>query len=243
VPAVLEILPFLTGLRRNYVQCLLDYNIPLHLSTTVNNIYGENRVEAIETVKVDDKLQPVEGTEQVVECDTLILSVGLLPENELSRKAGVELDSRSNGPVVDSHMMTSVPGIFAAGNVTAIYDLVDYVSKSGEIAGRSAAQFARAGTHDSQSGITLKPGTNVGVAIPQKLRFDDDRSGEMFIMLRPNALLERAVKVELKHGDEVVGSFREQYARPAEMMIYRLKERELARLRELKTGELTAAIS
>lgn len=141
---VMELLPYLTGLRRNYVQCLQDYNIPLHLSTTVKRIFGEKRVEGIETVRVDEKLNQIAGTEEYIPCDTLVLSVGLIPENELSRKAGVQLDPITNGPVVDSHMSTSVPGIFAAGNVTAIYDLVDYVSKAGEAAGRQAAHFAGA---------------------------------------------------------------------------------------------------
>ncbi|MFP4329630.1 MAG: NAD(P)/FAD-dependent oxidoreductase [Spirochaetaceae bacterium] len=243
VLAVLELLPFITGLRRNYVQCLQDYDIPLHLSTTVNKIMGEDRVEGIETIEVDESLNPIPGTEESIECDTLVLSVGLIPENELSRKAGVELDRRTNGPIVDSHMMTNVPGIFAAGNVTSIYDLVDYVSKAGEIAGQNAARYAINRSHDAQPGIDLKPGANVGNILPHKIRLNGDKEDEMMVMLRPNALLERMVKVELKCGDETVVSFREQYARPAEMMIHKLKEKEIARLRELREGELTAVIS
>ncbi|MFP4302349.1 MAG: NAD(P)/FAD-dependent oxidoreductase [Alkalispirochaetaceae bacterium] len=243
VLAVLELLPFITGLRRNYVQCLLDYDIPLHLSTTVNKIMGEDRVEAIETIQVDEQLNPIEGTEETIECDTLVLSVGLIPENELSRKAGIEIDRRTNGPIVDSHMMTNVPGIYAAGNVTSIYDLVDYVSQAGEVAGRNAARYAESREHDTQPGIEIKPGANVGNVIPQKIRLNGEKEGDIFITLRPNSLLERMVKVELKNGDETVVSFREQYARPAEMMVHRLKAKEIARLRELREGELTAVIS
>lgn len=243
VLAVLELLPFITGLRRNYVQCLQDYDIPLHLSTTVNKIMGEDRVEAIETIEVDEQLNPIEGTEEVVECDTLVLSVGLIPENELSMKAGIELDRRTNGPIVDSHMMTNVPGIFAAGNVTSIYDLVDYVSKAGEVAGRNAARYAKDRKQDTQPGIDVKPGANVGNIIPQKIRLSGEEDDDLLITLRPNALLERMVKVELRNGDETVVSFREQYARPAEMMVHKLKQKEIARLREMREGELTAVIS
>jgi NADPH-dependent 2,4-dienoyl-CoA reductase/sulfur reductase-like enzyme len=182
---VMELLPFLTGLRRNYVQCLQDYNIPLHLSTTVKTIYGEKRVEGIETIKVDESLNQIPGTEEQIACDSLVLSVGLIPENELSLKAGVQLDPGTNGPIVDSRMATNVPGIYAAGNVTAIYDLVDYVSKAGEVAGRSAAAHAAgasssaasagAAAHGSTPGRTihLVPGDNVGVVIPQYLHIDE----------------------------------------------------------------------
>jgi NADPH-dependent 2,4-dienoyl-CoA reductase/sulfur reductase-like enzyme len=251
VLSVLELLPFLTGLRRNYVQCLQDYGIPLHLSTTVSKIVGEKRVEGIETVKVDESLNHVPGTEEFIPCDTLVLSVGLIPENELSRKAGVILDARTNGPVVDGDMATNVPGIFAAGNVTAIYDLVDYVSKAGEVAGRSAARYATARTEssvrsDNRTVIRIKPGANVGSIIPQTLYLEDLEDvdeREVYLSMRPNALMERMVKVELDAGAEEVLSFREQYARPAEMIIRRIKSRDVAKLRESGATEMVANIS
>ncbi|ADK82632.1 NAD(P)/FAD-dependent oxidoreductase [Sediminispirochaeta smaragdinae] len=243
VLSVLELQPFLTGLRRNYVQCLQDYGIPLHLSTTVNKIMGADRVEAIETIQVDEQYNPIEGSEEILECDTLVLSVGLIPENEISRKAGVKLDRRTNGPIVDSYMMTSIPGIFAAGNVTFVYDLVDYVSQAGELAGLNAARYARNERIDSQLGIRLKPGRNVGSVVPQKIMITKNDETGTSITLRPNALIEHRVTVELKYGDETVVSFKEQYARPAEMMFHKLKEKELARLEEIKSGELTAVIS
>lgn len=246
VLGVMELLPFLTGLRRNYVQCLQDYNIPLHLSTTVNRIYGERRVEGIETVKVDENLEHVPGTEEFIKCDTLVLSVGLIPENELSRKAGVQIDARTNGPIVDSDMATNVPGIFAAGNVTAIYDLVDYVSRAGEVAGRSAAQYAASqekNRHEGSRAIRIKPGANVGSIIPQQIFIDDLGDRDVYLSMRPNSLLERMVKVELDADSQEVMSFREQYARPAEMIIRKLKARDIEKLKATETNELVANIS
>ena len=142
VERVLEIQPFLSGLMRNYVQCLLDYDIPLQLQHTVKSIIGDPRLTAVETVAVDERWQPVPGTEEIIPCDTLLLSVGLVPENELSRQAGVKLDRLTGGPLVDERFQTSVPGIFAAGNVVHVYDLVDWVSEAGFTAGKNAARFA-----------------------------------------------------------------------------------------------------
>jgi len=290
VLSVLELLPFLTGLRRNYVQCLQDYGIPLHLSTTVKTIHGEKRVEGIETVKVDDKLNQIPGTEEEIACDTLLLSVGLIPENELSMKAGVVLDERTNGPIVDSDMATNVPGIFAAGNVTAIYDLVDYVSKAGEVAGRSAARYATAAVgsvtgsaagaaprddaashRGDERTIHITPGEHVGVVIPQTLHIDDLDDRDVYILMRPKALLEQLVKVSLTASDtpaadtapgaasgttpasdtpaadtkapREVMSFREQYARPAEMIIRKLKPRDIEKLREAATDGITELVA
>lgn len=271
VLAVLELLPFLTGLRRNYVQCLQDYGIPLHLSTTVNRIFGEKRVEAIETVQVDENLNHIEGTEQRIECDTLLLSVGLIPENELSLKAGVVLDPRTNGPIVDSSMATNVPGIFAAGNVTAIYDLVDFVSKAGEVAGRGAARYAAARTKstaasaervagaaglaagtehaasaahaDTARAIRIKPGANIGNVIPQTIYLDDAQEQDLLLTMRPNALLERTCKVEMRGGGDVLVKFTEQYARPAEMIVHKLREKDIKALRDAAVNELTVSIS
>ncbi|MDA3947931.1 MAG: NAD(P)/FAD-dependent oxidoreductase [Spirochaeta sp.] len=242
---VMELLPFLTGLRRNYVQCLQDYDIPLHLSTTVKTIYGEKRVEGIETIQVDENLNQKPGTEEQIACDTLVLSVGLIPENELSRKAGVELDTRTNGPLVDSDMATNVPGIFAAGNVTAIYDLVDYVSKAGDVAGRSAARHAKgtAPGHAGKRAIHLTAGENVGNIIPQYLYPDELGERDVFLTMRPSSLMEQMVKVELDADETEVMSFREQYARPAEMIIRKLKERDIEKLRNSDATELVARIS
>ena len=132
VEGVYEVMPNLGGLRRNKVQCLEDYGISLHLSTTVVKVHGKKKLEGVTVAKVDENRKPIPGTERYIECDLLVLSVGLIPENELSRHAGIQLHPVTKGPVVDQNMMTSIPGIFAAGNVSAVFDLVDYVSKTGE---------------------------------------------------------------------------------------------------------------
>ena len=129
VERVLEIMPYLSGLMRNYVQCLLDYDIPLQLQHTVKRIIGDSRLKALESVQVDDQWQPIPGTEEIIPCDALLLSVGLIPENELSRKTGVQIDQLTGGPFVDSDFHTSVEGIFSAGNVVHVYDLVDWVTR------------------------------------------------------------------------------------------------------------------
>ncbi len=141
VEGVYEIKDTPAGLARNVAQCLDDYNIPLHLSTTVTRVIGEKRVEAVEVAQVDEKMEPVAGTERIIPCDALILSVGLIPENEIAEKLGVELDPATKGAYVDQKLMTSVPGVFSCGNALHVNDLVDYVSQSGDIAGKFAAKY------------------------------------------------------------------------------------------------------
>ncbi|MEG0378457.1 MAG: FAD-dependent oxidoreductase, partial [Eubacterium sp.] len=143
VKGVYEVMQNPGGLTRNIVQCLDDYNIPLHLSTTVTRIHGKKRIEGVTVTKVDENRNIIPETEVYISCDLLVLAVGLIPENELSLKAGIEMDEVTHGPVLDNHFMTSVSGIFAAGNVAVVFDLVDYVSESGEIAARGAAAFIK----------------------------------------------------------------------------------------------------
>ena len=142
VKAVCEIMEDSGGLTRNIVQCLRDFDIPLKLHHTVTQIYGKSRVEGVTVSQVDSNLKPIPGTEEYISCDTLMLSVGLIPENELSKKAGIQMDPKTKGPIIDENKGTSVAGIFACGNVTKVHELVDFVSKEGEIAGRSAALYA-----------------------------------------------------------------------------------------------------
>ncbi len=141
VEGVYELMPYANGLRRNVKNCLNDFGIPLHLSTTVTRVIGHDRVEAVEVSQVDERLAPIPGTERIVPCDTLLLSVGLIPENELSVGAGVELDPRTRGAVVDQSLQTGVPGIFACGNVLHVHDLVDFVSQEAARAGENAARY------------------------------------------------------------------------------------------------------
>lgn len=167
VMAVVEILPYPSGLDRNIVSCLEDFNIPLLLQHTVTSIHGSDRVEAVTVAKVDAEGKPIKGTESIIECDTLILSVGLIPENELSETAGILLDQATGGPIVNEYMETSVQGIFACGNVVDVYDLVDHVTKTGELAGESAARCVLNKLPPLPRKITLKAGENVRSVVPQ----------------------------------------------------------------------------
>ena len=176
VEGVYELMPYANGLRRNVKNCLDDFGIPLHLSTTVTRVIGHDRVEAVEVSQVDEYLAPIPGTERIVPCDTLLLSVGLIPENELSVAAGVELDSRTRGAVVDQSLQTGVPGIFACGNVLHVHDLADNVTTESERAGAAAAAWAlgsgagaEAGTADAGCEITVSPAGIAGYALPGRI--------------------------------------------------------------------------
>ena len=170
VESVYELMPYANGLRRNVKNCLDDFGIPLHLSTTVTRVIGRDRVKAVEVSKVDEHLAPIPGTERVVPCDTLLLSVGLIPENELSVGAGVELDPRTRGAVVDQSLQTDVPGIFACGNVLHVHDLADNVTTESERAGAAAAAYALGGSADVKTGpgcqLTVSPAGIAGYALP-----------------------------------------------------------------------------
>lgn len=168
VKAVFEVLPYPSGLQRNIEQCLNDYDIPLHLSHTVTRIHGRHRVEGVTVAKVDSKFCPIEGTEQFFRCDTLILSVGLIPENELSIMAGVALDRHTRGAYVDDSYQTNCPGIFAAGNVLHVHDLVDFVSIEAEEMADAAATYILTGNVPAAD-IAVVPGANVGHVIPQRV--------------------------------------------------------------------------
>lgn len=176
VEGVYELMPYANGLRRNVKNCLDDFGIPLHLSTTVTRVIGHDRVEAVEVSQVDERLAPIPGTERIVPCDTLLLSVGLIPENELSVAAGVELDPRTRGAVVDQSLQTGVPGIFACGNVLHVHDLADNVTCESERAGAAAAAYALgcgAGADAGAAGpgcqLTVSPAGNAGYALPGRI--------------------------------------------------------------------------
>ena len=170
VKGVYEVMDHPGGLTRNIVQCLNDYDIPLHLSTTVVEVDGKDRVKGVTVAKVDDKMQPIPGTEEYIECDLLVLAVGLIPENELSKNAGVKLDPKTKGPVVDNEFMTSVPGIFAAGNVAVVFDLVDYVSETGVTAAKGALKYVKEGFDENAEYFDVTAGDNVNFVVPQKIR-------------------------------------------------------------------------
>lgn len=175
VEGVYELMPYANGLRRNVKNCLEDFGIPLHLSTTVTRVIGHDRVEAVEVSQVDEHLAPIPGTERIVPCDTLLLSVGLIPENELSVAAGVELDPRTRGAVVDQRLQTGVPGIFACGNVLHVHDLADNVTTESERAGTAAAVWAlgavgtAAGVAGAGCQLTVSPAGIAGYALPGRI--------------------------------------------------------------------------
>ncbi len=176
VEGVYELMPYANGLRRNVKNCLDDFGIPLHLSTTVTRVIGHDRVEAVEVSQVDERLAPISGTERIVPCDTLLLSVGLIPENELSVAAGVELDPRTRGAVVDQSLQTGVPGIFACGNVLHVHDLADNVTTESERAGAAAAAYALVcgAVADADAAgpgcqLTVSPAVIAGYALPGRI--------------------------------------------------------------------------
>lgn len=211
VVGVYEVMPTPSGLTRNIHQCLHDYNIPLHLSHTVTRVFGHDRLEKVEISKVDEKLRPIKGTEEIVECDALILSVGLIPENELAENMGVKIDQRTKGPLCDGQLMTSVPGIFSCGNALHVNDLVDYVSESGEEAGKNAANYAVC--DNKYADITV--GNDISYLVPQRVNLSKD-SSSVTIYFRSRKVLNTCVLRAEIDGNEV---FRKKYAflRPPEM--------------------------
>ncbi len=226
VEGVYEIMPRPSGLPRNIAQCLEDYSIPLHLSTTVSRIHGRERVEGVTLVNVDDALKPVPGSERYVECDALVLSVGLIPENEIAADLGVEIDPVTRGPVVDDGMMTSVPGLYSCGNALHVSDLADYVSATGETAGRDAARYVRRETgtipESSLSLITEGPFLYI---LPQRIRCGEER--ELTFYFRAAGEMEHA-RVSISMTDEngigtSLKSRRFTALRPAEMEEIRVR--------------------
>ena len=213
VEGVYEVMPTPGGLTRNVVQCLDDYDIPLHLSTTVISVQGRARVESVTVAQVDENRKPVPGTERDIPCDLLVLAVGLIPENELSRKAGIEIDPITKGPVLDEHFMTSVPGIFAAGNVAAVFDLVDYVSQSGEIAARGAVSFMN-GALSIPAYEAVTAGENVSFVIPQRIT---GSAGRGIFFLRVTKPMKTA-QLSCEQQDAILLQKTCRHAAPPEML-------------------------
>ncbi len=240
VERVLEVMPYLSGLTRNYVQCLMDYDIQLQLMHTVKNIIGKKRVEAIEAAAVDEKWNPIPGTEETIPCDTLLLSVGLIPENELSRQAGVLIDPVTAGPYVDDGFQTNIPGIFSAGNVVHVYDLVDWVTEAGFIAGKSAARLIQGSESKPGKVIPVKPGENVRYVVPHTLNPDHLADGEIRVQMRVGKPIENPVWVEVRSGENLLTRKGEPYARPGEMVTIPLKPALLDQVKSAR--ELTIAI-
>lgn len=207
VLGVYELMPYANGLMRNIKNCLSDFGIPLHLSTTVTKIIGRKRLQAVEVTAVDENLKPIPGTEEIIPCDTLLLSVGLIPENELSKQAGVGLSPVTNGPIVDETLQTDVPGVFACGNVLHVHDLVDQVSKEAEDAGNAAAEYALKekaeglGEGEDQHSIEVRPEGAVRYTVPSYIHQSAaDPVTVKFRVGRPVEL----TKVRISSGDQIL---------------------------------------
>jgi len=215
VLGVFEVLPYSSGLTRNIVQCLEDYGIPLHLSHTITEIRGDKRVEQVVINKVDDDRNPIPGTEMTIDCDTVLLSVGLIPENELSRNAGIDIDPKTSGPIFFENMETSIPGIFACGNVAQVHDLVDFVSSEALRAGKYAALYAKTGETLDTAAVNVRWGEGVGYVVPQKIRAANvEKAIEVFF--RTTAIYKES-KIDVRAGDEVLASFKRTHLAPGEM--------------------------
>ena len=225
VIGVYEIMSYPGGLKRNIVQCLDDFDIPLHLSHTVTEIKGKERVEGVVISKVDDNLRPVLGSEKSIECDTLLLSVGLIPENELSKKADIELSAATRGPVTTETMETSAPGIFTCGNVSTVFDLVDYVAQTGAAAGTFAARYASGGLSASRQSVDIVAGENVRLLFPQRYGFQND----MVLFIRAAEPVEKPVIIEVAPPGSRINR---PYARPNEMLRVKVSKEKLADVRQ-----------
>ena len=215
VLACVELMPYSSGLNRNIVQCLHDYDIPLLLSHTVIDIQGKERLTGVTVAEVDAKRQPIPGTEQHFDCDTLLLSVGLLPENELTRQADVEMSNLTSGAVVDDTLQTSKEGIFACGNVLHVHDLVDFVSAESFKAGKAAAEYVqgkkRVGTY-----VSVKDGDGVRGVVPQKLLIPDGDAENVQIMFRPSGVYENAY-IRVMDGEKELIKQKKRILTPGEM--------------------------
>lgn len=214
VLGVYEVKPEPSGLTRNIIQCLEDFQIPLYLSETVTKVYGEDRLEGVEICKVDGKMRPVAGTERRIDCDTLILSVGLIPENEIAESLQVRIDPKTKGPVCDSSAMTSVPGIFSCGNAFHVNDLVDYVSESGDLAGRSAAEYA-VKQEDGTIQIPAEAEGETAYVVPQSVRQADLKRKVTFYFRCKRTLGESELVVQ--SGSKVICKKHFLAVRPPEM--------------------------
>lgn len=232
VACVAELMPYSGGLKRNIVQCLDDYGIPLLLSHTVSRIEGKKRVEAVWVSEVDESLRPIPGTEVRYPCDTLLLSVGLLPENELSRSAGVEISPVTRGPVVDERLQTSIPGMFACGNVLHVHDLVDYVSQEAAAAGACAASFvatseaAGAEEDDDKPGVPVLARGGVRYTVPSTISADRMPDALTIRFRVGNVYRDRYVSVYV--GDERISHRKKRVLAPGEMEEVVLKKSDLA---------------
>lgn len=216
VLGVVEVMPYSGGLNRNIVQCLNDFNIPLYLSHTIVDIIGDKRVEKAIVAKVDENRVPIKGTEKEFDCDTILLSVGLIPENELTRDVGIEIDDRTKGAIVYENMESSIEGIFCCGNVLHVHDLVDYVTKESQRAGKSASKYVKCGKTFNTKTIELKNTDGISYTIPQKIR-PDNLEKVCDVFFRVNRVIKNC-KIEVRTKDnKLLAEYKREHMAPGEM--------------------------
>lgn len=227
VHAVCEIMPYSSGLRRNIVQCLDDFSIPLYLNHTITKIEGEGRVTGVVVSRVDENKRPVPGTEMHFDCDTVLFSVGLIPENELTKGAGIELSAATRGAVVNQNRETAADGVFACGNVLQVHDLVDFVSEEAEIAGCAAARYVSASKKAERKEVDTVAGRNISYVLPQKIDKNTEGDVKLFFRVR-NTFRDCVIKVT--SGEEVLLERKKRVAAPGEMETLVLKADKIAGL-------------
>ena len=234
VEAVCELLPYSGGLTRNIVQCLEDFDIPLYLSTTVCEVHGKGRLEGVTIAQVDERRNPIPETKRYIPCDTLLLSVGLIPENELTRAAGIPMDPVTGGAIVDETCQTQISGIFACGNVLQVHDLVDYVSDEAERAGRGAAAYIQKGEMSGDY-VPTKAGYGVRYVLPQQV--NKQAEADVSLFLRVTQPFDKVV-FTVKSGDTVLTKAKRMKAAPGEMEKLTIKAEQLATI----DGEITVSL-
>lgn len=236
VLACIELMPYSGGLNRNIVQCLHDYDIPLYLSHTITDIKGDKRVTSVTVAKVDENRRPISGTEIEFDCDTILLSVGLIPENELAKSANIQIDPRTSGAIVYENMETSIDGIFASGNAVHVHDLVDFVSAESARAGKSAAVYVKHGSANSEA-ISINAANGVSYTVPQKLRINNvEKTAELF--MRVNRVAQNTPINVICDGN-IIASYKRPHLAPGEMERIVLPK---AILNKINATEITVAL-
>ena len=234
VKAVIERKPHSSGLNRNIVQCLNDYNIPLKLTTTISYIHGKERVSGVTINQVDKNKNPIKGTEEFIKCDTVLLSVGLIPENELSVDAGVKLDRKTSGPIVNNTMETNIDGIFACGNVVHVHDLVDFVTKESKIAGKNAALYSLNNLNTNET-VKTTPGEGIGYIVPQNIDTEYDDDINLFMRVKSVC---KDKKIVIRDGDKIILEKKRNHMIPSEMESININKELLKQI----TGNISVSV-
>lgn len=235
VKAVLEIMPYSSGLVRNKVQCLDDFNIPLLLNHTITQINGKKRVESVVISKVNENREVISGTEEKISCDTVLFSVGLIPENELSTEMEIKLDKTTGGPIVNETRETEIEGVFACGNVLQVHDLVDYVTEESETAGESAVKYLQGKLKRRNKEIKISPGEDITYVVPQKISYFDQERKLIKLFMRVKKPKEEVRLKIIDKEDNIIASYKRALVTPGEMVTVNLPEMLLKdRINELK---------